>query len=144
MNTLADYRHKRKYKAGDGEEGGKRRCHGADGEDIVLKVPPGTIIKEKETGKVILDMSNKKEPVVLLKGGRGGKGNQHYATAVMQAPKYAQPGGKCQELEVTLELKSNCRCGTGRLSKCGEIHVLIKGHQCKAQDCKLSFYNTES
>lgn len=105
MNTLADYRHKRKYKAGDGEEGGKRRCHGADGEDIVLKVPPGTIIKEKETGKVILDMSNKKEPVVLLKGGRGGKGNQHYATAVMQAPKYAQPGGKCQELEVTLELK---------------------------------------
>lgn len=105
MNTLADYRHKRKYKAGDGEEGGKRRCHGADGQDIVLKVPPGTIIKEKETGKVILDMSNKKEPVVLLKGGRGGKGNQHYATAVMQAPKYAQPGGKCQELEVTLELK---------------------------------------
>lgn len=105
MNTLADYRHKRKYKAGDGEEGGKRRCHGADGEDIVLKVSPGTIIKEKETGKVILDMSNKKEPVVLLKGGRGGKGNQHYATAVMQAPKYAQPGGKCQELEVTLELK---------------------------------------
>lgn len=105
MNTLADYRHKRKYKAGDGEEGGKRRCHGADGQDIVLKVPPGTIIKEKETGKVILDMSNKKEPVALLKGGRGGKGNQHYATAVMQAPKYAQPGGKCQELEVTLELK---------------------------------------
>lgn len=105
MNTLADYRHKRKYKAGDGEEGGKRRCHGADGQDIVLKVPPGTIIKEKETGKVILDMSNKTEPVALLKGGRGGKGNQHYATAVMQAPKYAQPGGKCQELEVTLELK---------------------------------------
>lgn len=105
MNTLADYRHKRKYKAGDGQEGGKRRCHGADGQDIVLKVPPGTIIKEKETGKVILDMSNKTEPVALLKGGRGGKGNQHYATAVMQAPKYAQPGGKCQELEVTLELK---------------------------------------
>lgn len=105
MNTLADYRHKRKFKAGDGEEGGKRRCHGADGQDIVLKVPPGTIIKEKETGKVILDMSNKKEPVALLKGGSGGKGNQHYATAVMQAPKYAQPGGKCQELEVTLELK---------------------------------------
>lgn len=104
-NTLADYRHKRKYKAGDGQEGGKRRCHGADGQDIVLKVPPGTIIKEKETGKVILDMSNKTEPVALLKGGRGGKGNQHYATAVMQAPKYAQPGGKCQELEVTLELK---------------------------------------
>ena len=105
MNTLSDYRHRRKYKAGDGQEGGRRRCHGADGADIVLNVPPGTVVKEKETGKVILDMSNKKESVVLLKGGRGGKGNQHYATPTMQAPKYAQPGGTAQEVEVTLELK---------------------------------------
>lgn len=104
VNTLADYRHKRKFKAGDGEEGGKRKCHGADGADIILKVPPGTVVKEKESGKVILDMSNKKEPVVLLKGGRGGKGNQHYATPTMQAPKYAQPGGIAKEIEVTLEL----------------------------------------
>ena len=105
MNTLSDYRHRRKFKAGDGQEGGRRRCHGADGADIVLKVPRGTVVKEKESGKVILDMSNKKEPVVLLKGGRGGKGNQHYATPTMQAPKYAQPGGTAQEVEVTLELK---------------------------------------
>ncbi len=105
MNTLSDYRHRRKFKAGDGQEGGRRRCHGADGADIVLKVPPGTVVKEKESGKVILDMSNKKEPVVLLKGGRGGKGNQHYATPTMQAPKYAQPGGKAQEIEIMLELK---------------------------------------
>ena len=105
INTLSDYRHRRKFKAGDGQEGGRRRCHGADGEDIILKVPAGTVVKEKESGKVILDMSNKKEPVVLLKGGRGGKGNQHYATPTMQAPKYAQPGGKAQEIEVMLELK---------------------------------------
>lgn len=105
LNTLVDFRNCRKFKAGDGEPGGKRRCHGADGKDIVLKVPPGTVIKDAETGKVILDMSNKKEPVVFLKGGRGGKGNMHYATATMQAPKYAQPGQAAKELWIALELK---------------------------------------
>lgn len=105
MNTLADFRHKRKYCAGNGEPGRKRKCHGANGADMIVKVPPGTIIKDTETGKVILDMSNKTEPVVLLHGGRGGKGNQHYATATMQAPKYAQPGQRAQELYVSLELK---------------------------------------
>ena len=105
INTLSDYRHRRKFKAGDGQEGGRRKCHGADGEDIILKVPAGTVVKDKESGKVILDMSNKKEPVVLLKGGRGGKGNQHYATPTMQAPKYAKPGQEGIELEVRLELK---------------------------------------
>ena len=64
INTLSDYRHRRKFKAGDGQEGGRRRCHGADGEDIILKVPAGTVVKEKESGKVILDMSNKKEPKI--------------------------------------------------------------------------------
>ncbi|MDO5147308.1 MAG: GTPase ObgE [Eubacteriales bacterium] len=105
LNTLVDFRHKRKYCAGDGKEGGKRRCTGAKGENMILKVPAGTIIKDAETGKVILDMSNRTEPVVLLKGGRGGKGNQHYATATMQAPKYAQPGQPARELWVDLELK---------------------------------------
>ncbi|MCM1084568.1 MAG: GTPase ObgE [Clostridium sp.] len=105
LNTLTDFRHVRKYKAGDGEEGGKRNCHGANGKDIILKVPAGTVVKEFETGKVILDMSNKTEPVTLLKGGRGGKGNKQYVTAVMQAPKYAQPGKPAKELWVTLELK---------------------------------------
>ena len=105
QNTLGDYRHKRKFKAQDGEEGGKRRCHGADGSDIVLKVPEGTVIMEAETRKVIADMSGDNQRQVALKGGRGGKGNQHYATAAMQVPKYAQPGQPAQELEVLLELK---------------------------------------
>lgn len=105
QNTLGDYRHKRKFKAQDGEEGGKRRCHGADGSDIVLKVPEGTVIMEAETRKVIADMSGDNQRQVVLKGGRGGKGNQHYATAAMQVPKYAQPGQPAQELEVLLELK---------------------------------------
>ena len=105
LNTLNDFRNVRKYCAEDGKEGNKKRQHGANGADIICKVPPGTVIKDFETGKVIMDMSNKTEPVVILKGGRGGNGNMHYATSTMQAPKYAQPGQSAQELYVTLELK---------------------------------------
>ncbi len=105
LNTLTDYRHKRKFSAQSGEEGGKRRCHGKNGTDIVLKVPEGTVIMEAQSGKVIADMSGDNRRQVVLRGGRGGKGNMHYATATMQAPKYAQPGQDAQELEVRLELK---------------------------------------
>ena len=105
QNTLGEYRHKRKYKPQDGEEGGKRRCHGADGKSIVLKVPEGTVIMDAESRKVIADMSGENRRQVVLRGGKGGKGNQHYATATMQVPKYAQPGQPAQELEVLLELK---------------------------------------
>ncbi len=105
LNTLIDFRHVRKYKAGDGEEGGKKNCCGKDGEDIVIKIPEGTVIKEAGSDQVIIDMSGENQRVVLLKGGRGGNGNQHYATPTMQAPKYAQPGQPAQELELTLELK---------------------------------------
>ena len=105
LNTLVDYRHIRKYRAEDGEQGGKKNCHGKNGLIIVLKVPLGTVIKEAETGKVIADMSGDNRKVVLLKGGKGGNGNQHYATSTMQAPKYAQPGQPAQELTLLLELK---------------------------------------
>ncbi len=105
QNTLVDYRHTRKYAAGDGEEGGKRKCHGKDGKDLVLRVPEGTVIKESKSGKVIADMSGGNRRQVVLKGGRGGLGNQHFATATMQVPKYAQPGQPAMELEVNLELK---------------------------------------
>lgn len=105
LNTLQDYRHKKKYAAKDGEQGGKRRCHGKDAQDIVLKVPEGTVIKEAVSGKVIADMSGDNRRQVVLKGGKGGLGNQHFATATMQIPKYAQPGQPAQELWVNLELK---------------------------------------
>ncbi len=105
LNTLQDFRHKRKFAAKDGEPGGKRRCHGADADDIILKVPEGTVIKEAESDKVIADMSGENHRQVVLKGGKGGLGNQHFATATMQIPKYAQPGQPAQELWVKLELK---------------------------------------
>lgn len=105
LNTLTDYRHRRKFAAKGGEEGGKKNCHGKNGEDLVLKVPEGTVIKDAESGKVIADMSGDNKRQIILTGGRGGLGNQHYATSTMQAPKYAQPGGEAIEIEVQLELK---------------------------------------
>lgn len=105
LNTLNDFRHVRKYFASDGQPGGGNRCHGKDGEDMVVKVPPGTVIKDAKTGKVITDMNYENRREVVLKGGRGGKGNQHYATPTMQVPKYAQPGKPGKELTVLLELK---------------------------------------
>ena len=105
LNTLTDFRHKRKFKAQDGQSGGKRRCHGKNGEDIILKVPAGTVVTECESGKVIADMSGDNCRQIILRGGRGGRGNMNYATATMQVPKYAQPGKAAQELEVNLELK---------------------------------------
>lgn len=105
LNTLTDFRHVRKYVAEDGEQGGKRRCHGADGSDRVVKVPEGTVIKDFESGKVIADMSGENRREIILKGGKGGLGNMHFATATMQVPKYAQPGQPAQELWVQLELK---------------------------------------
>ncbi len=105
LGTLVDFRNVRKYKAGNGEDGGKKNCRGKDGEDIILKVPEGTVVRDANTGKVIIDMSGDTREYTILSGGRGGKGNQHYATSTMQAPKYAQPGQEAKELEVLLELK---------------------------------------
>lgn len=105
LNTLQDFRHKRKFTAKDGEPGGKKRCHGKDADDIILKVPEGTVIKEAESGKVIADMSGENQRQVILKGGKGGLGNQHFATSTMQIPKYAQPGQPSKELWLSLELK---------------------------------------
>lgn len=105
LNTLTDFRHIRKYCAQDGEQGGKKNCRGKNGEDIIIKVPQGTVIKELESGKVIADMSGDNRRQVILTGGKGGNGNQHYATPTMQAPKYAQPGQPAKELNLFLELK---------------------------------------
>ena len=105
LNTLTDYRHVRKYRAQDGENGKGRNCRGRNGEDLILKVPEGIVLKEAQSGKVITDMSGENMRFVLLAGGHGGNGNQHYATSTMQAPKYAQPGQPARELEILMELK---------------------------------------
>ena len=142
INTLADYRYIRKYNADDGEDGKKKHCSGKDGEDCILKVPPGTVIREKTTGKVVADMSGTNQREVILKGGRGGKGNQHYATATMQAPMYAQPGQKAQDMIVALELKVIADVGLVGFPNVGKSTFLARVTNAKPKIGNYHFTTT--
>lgn len=105
VNTLVDFRYKRMFKAAPGGDGGKRNCTGADGDDVIIKVPVGTVIREAVTNKIMADMTHSGEKKVIIKGGKGGKGNQHFATPTRQAPRYAERGRTSKEYDVILELK---------------------------------------
>jgi len=125
-NTLSEYRHRRKFSANDGEPGGKKRCHGSDAEDLILRVPEGTIIKEASTGRVIADMSGDNLRQVILKGGRGGLGNMNFATPTMQAPTYAQPGKPARELDIEMELKLIADAGLIGYPNVGKSTILSR------------------
>lgn len=105
LRTLMDFKYQTKYKAGNGGNGSKKRSSGADGEDLILKVPPGTIVRDEKSGKVIVDLKNYDEEAVICKGGYGGKGNFNFATATRQAPAFAKSGKEGEERWVVLELK---------------------------------------
>ena len=139
LNTLSEYRHVRKYHTGDGQNGGTRNCKGKSGEDLVLKVPAGTVVKEVESGKVIVDMSGENKRFLLLSGGRGGCGNQHYATSTMQAPKYAQPGQPAKELELAMELKVIADVGLVGFPNVGKSTLLTKVSNARPQIANYHF-----
>ena len=104
-NTLIDFRYNRKFKAKDGENGSGNHCNGKYGESLYIKVPIGTVVKDAETGKVVADLSEPEQTELILKGGRGGRGNSHFATATRQAPRFSEDGEKGDEKELILELK---------------------------------------
>lgn len=125
-NTLIDFRYTKRFKAQNGENGSENRCFGKSGEDLTIKVPKGTIVKDAETGKVIVDMSEDGQRELILKGGRGGKGNVHFATSTRQAPHFAVDGEKGKEKEIILELKLLADVGLIGFPNVGKSTILSK------------------
>ena len=123
MSTLVDFRYKRKYVAQNGENGGAKRCTGKKGADLVIKVPRGTLLMEPETGRVYADISGK-EPVVVARGGKGGLGNQHFATSTRQIPRFAKPGVPGESFELQLELKLLADVGLVGLPNVGKSTLI--------------------
>lgn len=139
INTLNEFKHIRKYFAEDGAEGGRRNCTGRNGRDKIIKVPEGTVVKDLNSGKVIVDMSGDTEREVVLKGGRGGKGNSNFATPTMQVPTYAQPGKSGIELEVILELKVIADVGLVGYPNVGKSTLLSRCTNAKPKIANYHF-----
>lgn len=139
LNTLTDFRHVRKYVAQNGEPGGKRRCHGADGKDLVIRVPEGTVIRDEESGKIIADMSGENRRMIVLRGGKGGVGNMHFATATMQAPNYAKPGQAGKGIFVRLELKVIADVGLVGFPNVGKSTLLSRVSNARPEIANYHF-----
>lgn len=125
-NTLIDFRYNKKFKAENGQNGSGNHCNGKKGQDLIVKVPKGTIIKDVETDKIIADLSTDGQREVILEGGRGGKGNSHFATSTRQAPRFSQDGEKGLEKEVILELKLLADVGLLGFPNVGKSTLLSK------------------
>ena len=124
MHTLMDFRYHRKFTAGNGEDGAGNRRSGKRGENAMIEVPQGTVVRERSSGKIVLDLYEKGVEKTLIRGGRGGFGNQHFATPTRQAPQFAKPGEKKEPVELTLELKSIADVGLVGFPNVGKSTIL--------------------
>ena len=142
-NTLIDFRYNKRYKAGNGQNGSGNHCNGRYGEDLYVKVPIGTVVKDAETGKVIADLSKPNQTELILKGGRGGRGNSHFATSTRQAPRFSEDGDKGEEKEVILELKLLADVGLLGYPNVGKSTFLSKVTEARPKIANYHFTTLE-
>ncbi|MCI9415034.1 MAG: GTPase ObgE [Clostridiales bacterium] len=138
VNTLSDFRYRRKYIAENGQNGGHKRCSGKTGPDLIVKVPRGTLLYDQQTGRLMADLSGD-EPFVAAKGGRGGWGNSHFATATRQTPRFAKPGTPGEALDIRLELKLLADVGLVGFPNVGKSSLLSVVSEAKPQVADYHF-----
>ena len=142
-NTLIDFRYNKKFRAKNGENGSGNRCNGKYGEDLYVKVPIGTVVKDAETGKVVADLSKPDQVELILKGGRGGRGNSHFATPTRQAPRFSEDGEKGEEKEIILELKLLADVGLLGFPNVGKSTFLSKVTDARPKIANYHFTTLE-
>ena len=142
-NTLIDFRYNKKFKAGNGENGSGNNCNGKFGEDLYIKVPIGTVIKDADTNKVLADLSKPNQQELILKGGRGGRGNSHFATSMRQAPRFSEDGEKGEEKEIILELKLLADVGLLGFPNVGKSTFLSKVTEARPKIANYHFTTLE-
>lgn len=129
-NTLIDFRFKKNFKAENGKNGEGAHKYGKSGEDLHIGVPIGTIIKDAKTEQILADLSEANQEELILPGGRGGKGNSHFATSTRQAPRFSRGRRKRNRKRINTRIKITCRCRIGRISKCRKVNIFKRNDIC--------------